>query len=129
LEEGLEARYARHAIVSEALCAGLSLLGLRRHVEAQFALPQLTTVIVPQALDEGLIRRNLLQRFNIEIGAGLGELSGRVWRIGLMGETAQPSSVRSLLLALGQILEEMEGNKEAYKALEAAELVLNRLKS
>jgi alanine-glyoxylate transaminase/serine-glyoxylate transaminase/serine-pyruvate transaminase len=127
LEEGLESRHARHAIMGEALCRGLAVLGLQRYVEAQFALPQLITVTVPRDLDEAQIRQALLRRYHIEIGGGLGELSGRVWRIGLMGETAQPSSVRALLGALGQSLEEPGGDKNTQRAIAAAEEVMGQI--
>lgn len=104
LEEDLEAAWKRHAKMYAALWAGLSALGLERHVDEAHALPQLNTVCVPDGVDEAAIRKALLYDYDIEIGAGLGDLAGKVWRIGLMGETARPNSVRRLLTALEPVL-------------------------
>ncbi len=123
LDEGLEESWARHRKVSDGLWAGLEALGLKRHVARQVALPQLNTVRVPQSIDDAAVRKQLLERFDIEIGAGLGDLAGSVWRVGLMGETARPESVRRLLLALEQIFWEMNRKVETGHALVAAEAV------
>jgi alanine-glyoxylate transaminase/serine-glyoxylate transaminase/serine-pyruvate transaminase len=100
LEEGLEARFARHRANAEFLWEGLQALGLELHVDEETRLPTLTTVVVPDNVDEAHVRRRLLDRFNIEIAAGLGELKGQVWRIGLMGYSSKPENVLTLLAAL-----------------------------
>ena len=127
MDDGLEARWTRHAVTHDALWAGLSALGMERLVEKPNALPQLNTVPVPDGVDEALVRKELLERFDIEIGAGLGQLAGQVWRVGLMGETAQPGSVRSLLSALEQIFVEMGRPVPAGQAIVAADEVLARV--
>ncbi|MFW6292464.1 MAG: pyridoxal-phosphate-dependent aminotransferase family protein [Spirochaetota bacterium] len=102
--EGLEAAHARHARVHGELAAGLEKLGLSLFVEPDYRLPMLNAVTVPDGVDEATVRKRLLEEFDIEIGAGLGPLAGRIWRIGLMGETAQTSSVERLTAALAEIL-------------------------
>lgn len=100
-EEGLEARCQRHRLNQQALIAGVQALGLEPFVadEAQ-RLWSLTTVRVPAGLEEAKVRAQLLQEFGIEIGGGLGELKGRIWRVGLMGYS---SSRRNVLLFLGAL--------------------------
>ncbi|HXQ19985.1 MAG TPA: alanine--glyoxylate aminotransferase family protein [Acidimicrobiales bacterium] len=104
LEEGLAASWARHAECGALLQAGLEELGLVLFAEDGARLPQLTTVLVPDALgdagDEAAFRRRLLDRYGIEIGAGAGELAGRVWRIGCMGHTARVRNVETVLAVL-----------------------------
>jgi alanine-glyoxylate transaminase/serine-glyoxylate transaminase/serine-pyruvate transaminase len=108
LDEGLEAAWARHAACGRLLHEGLQAMGLELLVPEGCRLPQLTTVCVPDhlpgALDEAGVRRRLLEDFDIEIGAGAGQLAGRVWRIGCMGHTARPGNVLTLLSALGEVL-------------------------
>lgn len=128
LDEGLEASWDRHARMHKALWAGLEVLGMGRHVDQNYALPQLNTVRIPDGLDEALVRKALLERFDIEIGAGLGELAGTVWRIGLMGETARPASVRRLLMALEQVFAGMKRDVEPGRAVAAAEAVFDTIK-
>jgi alanine-glyoxylate transaminase/serine-glyoxylate transaminase/serine-pyruvate transaminase len=102
-EEGMEAREERHRDAARALVAGLAPLGFAPLVEEPWRLPMLTTVRVPAPLEgagEAALRRRLLDRYRIEVGGGLGVLSGRVWRIGLMGENARRTNVESLLTAL-----------------------------
>jgi alanine-glyoxylate transaminase/serine-glyoxylate transaminase/serine-pyruvate transaminase len=104
-EEGAAARHERHARHGIALAAGLEALGLEILAPPAHRLSMLTAVRVPpQVSDEAAIRRHLLTAFNLEIGGGLGELKGKVWRIGLMGETSRMSHVVMLLTALGQVL-------------------------
>lgn len=103
-EEGLEASWARHAACHETLAAGLEAMGLSFVVDAADRLPQLNSVWVPEGVDDAATRGRLLQEHGIEIGAGLGPFAGKVWRIGLMGETARPENVERLLAALGQVL-------------------------
>jgi alanine-glyoxylate transaminase/serine-glyoxylate transaminase/serine-pyruvate transaminase len=103
-EEGLEARWQRHQQTAAYLWAGLTDLGLTCHVPQEFRLPTLTTVRVPDGVDAKAVGRQLLTEYNIEIGGGLGELAGRVWRIGLMGHNSDPAHVDTLLQALRAVL-------------------------
>lgn len=106
LEEGLEASFARHRRNHEALKAGLAAIGIEYATQAGHALPQLNAVRIPAGVDDAAIRKALLERFNIEIGAGLGAFKGKVWRIGLMGYTSRQNNVLVLLAALEQLLAE-----------------------
>jgi alanine-glyoxylate transaminase/serine-glyoxylate transaminase/serine-pyruvate transaminase len=103
-EEGLDHCWQRHQDNVEYLWTGLEDLGLTLHVEQEFRLPTLTTVRIPEVVDGKSVSQRLLRDFNIEIGGGLGELSGRVWRIGLMGFNSRKESVDELLAALRQVL-------------------------
>jgi alanine-glyoxylate transaminase / serine-glyoxylate transaminase / serine-pyruvate transaminase len=109
LSEGLKQAQQRHADCGQQLQDGLEALGLELFAEADHRLPQLTTVRVPSALPSGSgeadVRRRLLERFGIEIGAGAGQLAGQVWRIGCMGHTARPRNVVTLLGAMKEVLE------------------------
>ena len=104
VEEGLEERWQRHADTAHLLWDGLADLGLSCHVPLEFRLPTLTTVRIPDGVDGKVVSRRLLNEYNIEIGGGLGELGGKVWRIGLMGSNSCPENVLLLLNALGKIL-------------------------
>jgi len=103
-EEGLEAVWARHAQVSNAFVTGLQTLGLTPAVPAAERVPELITVGVPDGVDEAAVRAAVLNDHGIEIGAGLGPLAGQVWRIGLMGQSAQMGHVGRLLDALETVL-------------------------
>ena len=100
LEEGLENRWKRHQENHLALKAGLKELGLGLASQEGHQLWQLNAVTVPEGADEAGVRKKLLTDFNIEIGAGLGPLKGKVWRIGLMGATSTPANVKKVLDAL-----------------------------
>lgn len=102
-EEGLPARFARHRLNSRALLAGLTALGLDPLPPPDRRLPTLNCVTVPAHIDEATARSQLLERFGIEIGGGLGPLKGKVWRIGLMGESSTEANVLTLLNALEEI--------------------------
>lgn len=104
LTEGLENRWRRHQEAHLALKEGLRKLNLTLASQEGHQLWQLNAVNVPSGADEAGVRKRLLTDFNIEIGAGLGPLKGKVWRIGLMGENASPASVRQVLDALGTCL-------------------------
>ncbi len=104
LEEGLENVYKRHLENHKALVAGLEGLGLGMLVEPKYRLPMLNAVTVPEGVDEARVRKVLLEKHRIEIGAGLGTLAGKVWRVGLMGHTARPENVNRLLEALKSTL-------------------------
>ncbi|MDB9446324.1 alanine--glyoxylate aminotransferase family protein [Anabaena sp. CS-542/02] len=103
-EEGLANCWQRHQENAEYLWEGLEDLGLTMHVEKEYRLPTLTTVRIPTGVDGKAIARQLLNEHNIEIGGGLGELAGQVWRVGLMGFNSRPESVDRLLAALRQVL-------------------------
>jgi alanine-glyoxylate transaminase/serine-glyoxylate transaminase/serine-pyruvate transaminase len=105
-EEGLAARYQRHAEASARAVAGLETLGLELLVPKEQRIPHLLAVRVPEGVDDAKVRRHLLERHSIEIGGGLGQLKGKIWRMGLMAEGARPRSVDKLL----------EGLKEALKS-------------
>jgi alanine-glyoxylate transaminase/serine-glyoxylate transaminase/serine-pyruvate transaminase len=104
LEEGLEASWARHAENGALLQSGLEKLGFRLFAAEGHRLPELTTAWVPDGIDEAAVRRRLLDEYSIEIGGGLGEYAGKVWRVGLMGHTARRANVSLLLAALGEVL-------------------------
>jgi alanine-glyoxylate transaminase/serine-glyoxylate transaminase/serine-pyruvate transaminase len=99
-EEGLENSWARHRAMHKKLKAGLEGMGLRYVVEASARLPQLNSIYVPEGVDEAAIRTKLLIEFNLEIGAGLGDMAGKIWRIGLMGYSAKQANVDYCLKAL-----------------------------
>ncbi|MHC5757671.1 alanine--glyoxylate aminotransferase family protein [Nostoc sp.] len=103
-EEGLANSWQRHQKNVEYLWEGLENLGLSMHVEQEYRLPTLTTVCIPAGVDGKAIARQLLNEHNIEIGGGLGELAGLVWRVGLMGFNSRRESVDQLLAALRQVL-------------------------
>ncbi len=104
LEEGLEAVWERHRSCGTALQDGLEKLGLELWAPPAHRLPELTTVLIPEGVDDGAIRRQLLERFDIEIGGGVGPHAGKMWRIGCMGHTARPRNVTLLLGALAELL-------------------------
>ena len=104
LEEGLEARWARHQRHHRALKAGLNALGLTYSAVEGHQLPQLNAVRVPAGVDDLTVRNKLLADFGIEIGGGLGDFKGKVWRIGLMGHNSRANCVFQILGALEQCL-------------------------
>ncbi len=104
LEEGLENRFARHRRNHELLRDGLEELGFEFLVDPAYRLPMLNAVRVPKGMDEGAVRKQLLNEFNIEVGGGLGAFAGKLWRIGLMGESSTPNHVNMLLSALKMIM-------------------------
>jgi alanine-glyoxylate transaminase/serine-glyoxylate transaminase/serine-pyruvate transaminase len=106
-EEGLAARWQRHQTTAEAFWDGLETLGLQCHVARDYRLPTLTTVCVPDGVDAKAVTRLLLTEHNIEIGGGLGELAGKVWRVGLMGANSYPDRVDTLLTALDKVLHQV----------------------
>jgi alanine-glyoxylate transaminase/serine-glyoxylate transaminase/serine-pyruvate transaminase len=122
-EEGLPARFARHRRNHEALVAGLGALGLDLASEEGHRLPMLNAVTVPDGVDEARVRARLLSEHGIEIGGGLGPMKGKVWRIGLMGESSRRAHVLSVLSALEDGLR-AEGRRFAPgTALAAAQAV------
>ena len=119
MEEGIDERLNRHARTSAALRAGVEALGLQVLADPQYRLNPLTAALIPEGVDEAVVRRKLITDYNIEIGAGLGDLQGKVWRIGLMGESARESNVFAFLSALERILPD-QGYEVAYGASLAA---------
>ncbi|GAB4546267.1 MAG: alanine--glyoxylate aminotransferase family protein [Pleurocapsa sp.] len=103
-EEGLAERWQRHRTNAELLWSGLEDLNLVCHVDKEFRLPTLTTVRIPEGVDGKAVSSKLLNEYNIEIAGGLGELGGKVWRIGLMGYNSRPENVLLLLDALAKVL-------------------------
>jgi alanine-glyoxylate transaminase / serine-glyoxylate transaminase / serine-pyruvate transaminase len=103
-EEGIENSWQRHQQNVEYLWAGVEDLGLKLHVQKEFRLPTLTTVCIPEGVDGKALSGRLLNEFNIEVGGGLGELAGKVWRVGLMGFNSRKEPVDRLLDALRQLL-------------------------
>ena len=104
VEEGLQARFARHQAAHEYLKSQLTELGFEFLVPEAFRLPMLNAIKLPEHLNDAEIRSRLLDEFDIEIGSGLGDFAGKVWRIGLMGENAHPEKVDTLIDALRQII-------------------------
>jgi alanine-glyoxylate transaminase / serine-glyoxylate transaminase / serine-pyruvate transaminase len=104
LEEGLENRWKRHERMHGLLRKGVETLGLSIAAQPGHELWQLNAVSVPQGVDEAAVRKRLLNDFSIEIGAGLGPLKGKIWRVGLMGETATEANVNRFLSALAECL-------------------------
>lgn len=104
LEEGLEARWARHRANAEYLWSKLAALGLSLHVAAEHRLPSLTTVRAPEGVDEAAVRARLRDEYNIEIAGGFGPLKGKIWRVGLMGFSSRRENVALLSEALREVL-------------------------
>ena len=107
LEEGLENVWARHAEAGRLLQTGLLEMGLELFAQDGYRLPELTTVKVPDGVDSASVRRILLERHGIEIGAGAGAFAATVWRIGLMGHNARPDAALLVLAALADALAEV----------------------
>lgn len=121
LDEGLENRWRRHKQNHLALKSALGAIGLEIASQEGHQLWQLNAVRVPQGVDEADVRKRLLNDFNIEVGAGLGPLKGKIWRIGLMGETSSRENVRLFLSAFCQVLNECGRKTDAKVALAAVE--------
>ncbi len=119
-EEGLENAWARHQRHHIALKAGLEAMGLKFLVKPQHQLPQMNAVMVPEGVDEAAVRRTLLSEFQLEIGAGLGPLAGKIWRFGLMGYSCRADNVMLCLSALGSVLADQGYNVKVGEAEAAA---------
>ena len=126
VEEGLEARFARHALNAEALKAGLAAMGMGVVTAEGHQLPQLTCVRIPDGVDDLAVRKRLLNDWGIEIGGGLGSLKGKAWRIGLMGYGSRRSNVTLVLAALETCLRDLGHALEPGAALAAASEVYGR---
>ncbi len=119
-EEGLENAWARHALHHRALAAGLEAMGIRLQVDETHRLPQLNAVTIPEGVDDARVRETLLADYNLEIGAGLGDFAGRVWRIGLMGHACRKDNVLHCLAALEAVIDDQGGAIRTGRALNAA---------
>jgi len=106
-EEGIEKRWERHLKNAKALAAGLEAMGLKLLVDEPYRLPSLITVKVPEGIDEAALRKQLMSVYGIEVGSGLGELKGKILRIGLMGSSSNSRNIILLLAALGSTLRSM----------------------
>jgi len=104
VEEGLERVFQRHLENHKRLVAGLQELGIEMLVKPEFRLPMLNSVHIPDGVNDAEVRSQLRTKYKIEIGAGLGPLAGKIWRIGLMGHTARKENVDRILTALKEIL-------------------------
>ena len=124
MEEGLENRIQRHARSATALRAGLEALGMDLLTDPDHRLNPLTAVLIPDGIEDAAVRRALLNDYNIEIGGGLGEMGGKVWRIGLMGESAREINVFALLSALERILSGLGYEVASGASLAAAQRTL-----
>ncbi len=123
LEEGLEARFARHVRNHLALKAGLTALGLTYIAKEGHLLPQLNAVRIPDGVDDVAGRKMLLAEFGIEVGGGLGEFKGKAWRIGLMGHNSRANCVFQALAALECVLRNLGAKVEPGSGVAAAELL------
>ena len=103
-EEGLEARFKRHEAISDALKKGLKKLGFKLFAREGYRLPMLTAACLPAGVEDVPMRKRLLNEYNIEVGGGLGETKGKIWRIGLMGDSCRIQYVHSLISALKEML-------------------------
>jgi alanine-glyoxylate transaminase/serine-glyoxylate transaminase/serine-pyruvate transaminase len=120
LEEGIENSWARHQRNHDALRAGFEAMGLQFVVPEGQRLPQLNAVSVPEGVDEAAVRSTLLKEYNLEIGAGLGAMAGKIWRVGLMGFASNPTNVLFCLGALDAVLSGMQAPITSGVAVEAA---------
>lgn len=120
INEGIDNCHARHLILGKALHSGLEAMGLKLQVAVNIRLPQLTTVVIPDGIDDAAVRQELLSDFGIEIGSGLGVFKGKVWRVGLMGQTCKINNVIIFLSALETILSRRNAKINPGEALQAA---------
>jgi alanine-glyoxylate transaminase/serine-glyoxylate transaminase/serine-pyruvate transaminase len=119
-EEGLERAWARHARNHQALKAGLEAIGLKFMVKEAHRLPQMNAVYTPAGVDEQEVRGRLLLQYNLEIGAGLGALAGKIWRFGMMGYSSRPENIALCLSALESMLSDVGAPVEIGAAEVAA---------
>jgi len=119
-EEGLENRLARHLKNHRALVAGVEAMGLKMHVNPEYRLPTLNTVRIPEGVDDARTRSYLLEKFNLEIGGGLGTLKGKVWRVGLMGYSSSAENVLFFMSSLSRALAIQGYKSDLTAGLDAA---------
>jgi len=118
-EEGIENCWERHRKTHLMLRAGLEKLGLAFVVKEEERLPQLNAVSIPPGVDDATVRTRLLEEYNLEIGAGIGALAGKIWRIGLMGHSCRPDNVQLCVESLGTVLEDLGATVDKAGALAA----------
>ena len=106
-EEGIEQRWARHERLAGALKAGVEGMGLEMNAPEEYWLPSLNAVRVPDGIDDGAVCSELIDRYDLEVAGGLGDLAGEIFRIGCMGHSARPENVIYVVTALGDVLESM----------------------
>jgi alanine-glyoxylate transaminase / serine-glyoxylate transaminase / serine-pyruvate transaminase len=123
IEEGLDRRFARHRANATAVWAGLKAIGLKPVAQEGHRLPQLAVVAIPDGIDDAKVRGELLRDFNIEIAGGLGPFKGKVWRIGLLGESSTRTNVMTVLNALESVLSAQGLELARGAALKAADQV------
>lgn len=123
-EEGIKNSWQRHMNNHLVLRAGIEAMGLSFVVDEPHRLPQLNSVTIPEGVDETLVRSRLLTEFNLEIGAGLGSLAGKVWRIGLMGHSSRAENIFLCLGALEAVLSEMGAGINTGVAIPAAQAAM-----
>ena len=121
-EEGLEKSWERHAYNHGALKAGFEAMGLSFIVDEAHRLPQLNSVTIPEGIDDAVVRGRLLNEYNLEIGAGLGALAGKVWRVGLMGFACNQKNVLFCLQSLDAVLTDMGASINSGAAVKAAQV-------
>jgi alanine-glyoxylate transaminase/serine-glyoxylate transaminase/serine-pyruvate transaminase len=124
--EGLENTWKRHQDNHNALKAGLEALGLEFVVKEADRLPQLNAVTLPEGVDDATVRGQLLSQYNLEIGAGLGDLAGKVWRIGLMGYSSRAENILLCISSLEAVLSSMGAKINKGVAIDAAQAVMTR---
>ena len=120
LQEGLPKAFARHALASEALTAGLHAMGLTLFGDPKHKMPNVTGVHVPEGMNADRVRRAMLEHFSIEIGTSFGPLHGRIWRIGTMGYNARQDAVLTTLAALETVLSQEKHKVPRGAAVDAA---------
>ncbi|WP_373189167.1 alanine--glyoxylate aminotransferase family protein [Halolamina sp.] len=118
-EEGIEERWARHRRVAGALKAGFVAMGLEMNAPDEYWLPSLNAVRVPDGVDDGAVIDYLLEKYDLEIASGLGDLEGEIWRIGCMGASATPKNVSLVVSALADALQQQGFDADAGAAIDA----------
>ena len=124
-EEGLERAWARHLKHHHALRAGFEAMGLELAVAESARLPQLNVISVPEGVDEARARSRLLAEYQLEVGAGLGALAGKVWRIGLMGYSSRAENILFCIGALGTVLRDLGAPVDTGEALSRVQAALS----
>ncbi|MBM31486.1 MAG: alanine--glyoxylate aminotransferase [Chloroflexi bacterium] len=124
-EEGLEVRWKRHKKLASALKKGLISMGLSLPINSKIALDQLTVIEIPDGVNDEEFRLNLLRKYLIEIGRGLGRFQGKIWRVGLMGESCVPANVFALLQAFEELLSQTGHEFKKGDSLATASKILS----
>ena len=121
----MENAWARHMKHHQILRAGIEAMGVELIVKPQYRLPQLNAVSIPDGVDEALVRKRLLEEYGLEIGAGLGALAGKVWRIGQMGYASNTKNIIYCLGALDAVLTSLDAPIRSGAAVKAALEMIN----